>query len=488
VTLNDYSLDIEPPSLWEVLQLTRDAGLVGEENTVLTVVLSFIRGHLVVMSGMSRAGKDAVVDAAQEGFPSSKMVYQWPADDSETAAFYNRAEINQYPVHRFPDLARLPDHQERILKSFGEGRDATRQRTDMAAEKRGDDPVEDQVLTAPHTVVAFIASDNENINLNDYPELRNRALIVSVDASEEQTHRVNRRKALEHAGLDQRRISPIRKAEIQDYHASIPVDAWVDSPSAKIINPAALNIHEQEPIPELFPEARQDFDRLLEFMETVALYHYAERAVYEDNGSRRMLVAPVDVWEAMTVLGNKMVMSALNLREEDRAILSLLRESKSNLSKAEIQQSLRTQGFNITDRDVRRSLDSMNSKGYVRVHQGNPNEYSLNEFASVTQHEAGLDYQQVVDAASEKVYEVAPDPVADEYVDRFCQGDGLITTHPLTGEAVDITEANELDEMVDDGIEGVEEVFDEAMADVPTSDDSDDDEPPRSTETQARLT
>jgi len=477
---------MEPPSLFEVLQLTRDAGLVGEENTVLTVILSFIRGHLVVMSGMSRAGKDAVVDAAEEAFPSSNMVYQWPADDSETAAFYNRAEINQYPVHRFPDLARLPDHQERILKSFGEGRDATRQRTDIAAEKRGDDPVEDQVLSAPHTVIAFIASDNENINLNDYPELRNRALIVSVDASEEQTHNVNRRKALEHAGLDERRISPIRKAQIQDYHASIPVNEWVSATGAKIVNPAALEIHEQEPIPELFPEARQDFDRLLEFMETVALYHYAERPVFEQNGSRRMLVAPRDVWEAMTVLGNKMVMSALNLRKEDRAVLSLLRESKSNLSKAEIQQSLRTQGYNITDRDVRRSLDSMASKGYVRIHQGNPNEYSLNEFASVTKHDPGLNYADVVASAKETVYDIAPEDVADEYVDRFCRGDGLITTHPLTGEAVDITEADELDEMIDDGIEGVEEVFDEAMADVPT--DESEEEAPRSAETQARLT
>lgn len=469
--LNDYDPPTEAPSFFEVLQAARDSGLVGENDTVLTVALSMIRGNLVVMTGPARAGKDEVVDAAESVFEADDLIYRWPVDDSETAAYYNRDEINRYPIHRFPDLARLQEHHEKILKAFGEGRDAERNRTDIMAEQAGGDAVEDQILDCPETVIAFIASDNENVNLDDYPELRNRALTLSVDASEGQTKRVNERKAKERAGLTENRVDPIRVAEIQQYHSSIPVDEWTNTPGNRIVNPAAVEIQDQEPIPEKFPEARQDFDRLLEFMETVTLHRYAERLVTDFDGQRRMYTTPVDIWEAMTVLGNKMVMSALNLQREDRAILRLLRETTASQTKSDIQQKLRGEGFNITDRDVRRSLDSMRMKGYVRVHQGDPNSFSLSDFASVVQHDAGLDYDAIVDASADTIYEVAPKDDADLYVDEFCSGDGLITTHPFSGRAVDITEQDDLDEMMEDGLEELSETLD---ADAPDDDEKDD--------------
>lgn len=482
--LNSYSPPTDAPTFFEVLGVAQDAGLVGEEDTVLTVALSMLRGGLIVMTGPSRAGKDEVVDGAEAAFESDNLIYRWPVDDSETAAYYKRDEINQFPIHRFPDLARLEEHHEKILKAFGEGRDAERNRTDIMAEQAGGDAVEDQVLECPDTVIAFIASDNENVDLDDYPELRNRALTLSVDASEQQTSRVNERKARERAGLTENTVDPIRAAEIRQYHSTVPVKEWTRTPGNKILNPAAMEIHEQEPIPEKFPEARQDFDRLLEFMETVTLHHYAERLVVDDGGQRRMFTTPTDIWQAMTILGNKMVMSALNLQREDRAVLRLLDDSNANLTKADIQQKLRAEGFNISDRDVMRSLDSMRTKGYVRVHQGTPNSYSVSEFAQVARHNAGLDYEEIVDAAAETVYNVAPDEDADRYVEEFCSGTGLITTHPFNGRAVDITETDDLPDMMEDGLEELEEIIGEEEGAEPDDNDSEDVDP----EQQATLT
>lgn len=459
--LNNFNTQVEPPTLYEVLSAAHDSGLVGEEDTVLTLVLSMIRGQLIVMTGPSRAGKDATVDAAESVYDTGEMVYRWPVDDSETAAYYKRNEINQYPVHRFPDLARLEDHHEKILKAFGEGRDAERNRTDIMQEQAGGDAVEDQVLECPQTIIAFIASDNKQINLDDYPELRNRALTLSVDASEEQTRLVNRRKAEEHAGQSEDSVDPIRREEIRSYHSSIPVHEWTDSRSKEIVNPMAVNIHEQEPIPEKFPEARQDFERLLEFMETVALYHYAERMTATQDGVERLFVTPVDVWETMTIIGNKMIMSALNLTRQDRAILELLNQSTEELTKADVQQALRAQGFHVADDEIRRSLDSMRTKGYVRVHQDNVNTYTFNEFGQVVYHNAGIDYAETVSTAAEKIHELAPDAKAELYEREFCEGTGLLTTHPFNGEAVDILEDNTLEEMMSEGIRGVQEVFDD---------------------------
>lgn len=481
--LNSYNPPSDAPDFYEVLQAANDNGLVGEEDTVLTVILGMVRGNLIVMTGPARAGKDQVVDSAESVFETDRLVYRWPVDDSETAAYYKRDEINQYPIHRFPDLARLEEHHEKILKAFGEGRDAERNRTDIMAEQAGGDAVEDQVLECPKTVIAFIASDNKNIDLDDYPELRNRALTLSVDASEQQTKRVNRRKAQEHAGQVNRSVDPIRRAEIQQYHSSIPVDEWDSDNGNQVVNPAAVNIHEQEPIPELFPEARQDFDRLLEFMETVAIYHYADRMVVENNGARYMYATPVDIWEAMTILGNKMIMSSLNLQREDRAIIQILDEQSGSLTKAQIMQSMQQRGLNIADGEIRSSLNSMQAKGYVRAYQDvNPNEYTLSEFATVVNHDAGIDYEEVINACREEIYELVPDDYADLYVEQFCEGTGLITTHPFNGQSVDIREDDDLEEMMETGLDDVEDVF--------GTGDDDDDEPEqgsRASETQATL-
>lgn len=458
--------EIEPPTFYEVLSAAKDRGLVGEEQTLLTTVLGIVRGGLIVLTGPARAGKDEVVDAAASVFESNNLIYRWPVDDSETAAYYDRDKINQYPVHRFPDLARLEEHHEKILKAFGEGRDSRRNRTDIAAQQRGDSPVEDQVLKCPRTVIAFIATDNENIDLDDFPELRNRALILSVDASEEQTNNVNHRKAMEHADLTENSVSVMRRAQIQDYHSTIPVSEWTDNPARKIVNPAAVEIHSQEPIPQKFPEARQDFDRLLEFMGTVTLYNYANRI----STDTRLLTTPVDIWEAMTILGNKMVMSALNMTREDRAILVLLDSSNAQLTKTEIQQRLRQSGLNITDRDVVRSLDSMRLKGYVREIQGTPNSYTVSEFANVVRHSAGLDYSKIVESAEENIYKIVDTEVADKYVETHCRGDGLITIHPFNGKSVDITETDDLEELMDEGFEEIESA-------VSTSSDSTESEP-----------
>ena len=449
----------EAPDLFDVLQITRDFGLVGEDDTVLTVILAMIRGQLVIMTGPSRSGKDAIVDAAESAFNSRETVYKWPSDDSKTAAFYNRHEINQYPVQRFPDLTSLPDHQESILKAFGEGRDADRVFTDISNEEG--DEAETQVLEAPRTVIGFAASDNEKLDLDDYPELRNRGLLLSPDATEEQTDNVQDRKARERAGLVNQQVDPVEKVEIQQYLTNIPVRKWDENPDYRFLNPAAIAVDEQEPIPSMFVEARQDFDRLLEFFETVALYHHEDRMTVPHGGKEAMLVTPTDVWYAMKILGDKMVMSSLNLQDDDLAILELLKDTTAELSKSDIQQKLRSLGFNINDREVYRSLTSMREKGYIREFQGSPNTYSVSDFGAAIDAEVGLDYESLVERTSDVVYEIISDDDAQEYVAQFCEGEGLHAVHPFKGYEVDITEDSSLSEQVEERTDKVAEILED---------------------------
>jgi len=452
-----------PPTFYELLQLAQDHGLVGEEDTLLTVTVTMVRGGLVVLYGISRGGKDFVIECALSLFPPN-TAYEWSSgSDSDTANYYDAETLNGYDVHYLGDLARMDEETEKVAKPWGEGKDATRKYTDK--NRPEGDQVVTQTLECPRTVLATVATDNRNFDMNDYPEFSKRATMLGVDGSQSQTEAILKRKALEHADKVKRNIDPVQAAKIRDYMGSIPVDAFTGHPNNRIVNPASENIIDQHPIPTNFAEARFDGEKLLGYMETITLVNHPKRFTVDTGKGLKMLTVPVDVWYAMKILGENMVMSSLNLTDEDQAVLRYLRESDSAATKRDIQQGLRQAGYAIRTKDVARSLESMREAMYVREQQNgsDPNTFVVSDFAQVTTHNVGLDYAEVAKAAAEEVYNVpgVSVEVADAYVGRFCEGDGLTAVDPYTGQSVDITEDTSLQDAVDAATEDVADIFDD---------------------------
>jgi hypothetical protein len=466
----------------------RDNGLVGEADTYLTVIIAMVRGKLVVLYGTSRGGKDYVLEKAFQAFPSD-YVFEWPNDESPTAPFYNADEINSHPVQYFGDMAGVQEHQEKILKAFGEGKDADRSVTDISAAEG--DEAKAQKLVVPRTTFATFATDNRQFDFNDWPEIRKRAFMTGVDGSKSQTEAIIMRKADEHADDIKRNVDPMTAAKIRNYLGSIPAPMFTDHPNNKVVLPASREIAEQKPMPTEFPEARFDFERLMEYIETVTLINHAERLTVDTGTGKKMLVTPGDVWLAMKIMGENMIISSLNLTDEDQAVLRFLREGNSSVERADIQQGLRKSGYNINDRDVARSLKSMRENGYIQVNNNasGPNSYSLSPFHTVTDIEVGLDYEAIADACEAKVHEKSyvPEVVADFYAETYCEGTGLFETDPYTGETVDITEDASLQERVDEATEGVKETFDEPMFGSGDSDGSDSESEPEEATTRGTL-
>jgi hypothetical protein len=465
----------DAPTFYSLLQLAKDHGLVGEEDTLLTVTVAAVRGGLVVLYGISRGGKDWVIERALKLFPPDYS-HEWSSgSDSATANYYDAERLNQYDVQYLGDLARMDEETEKIAKPWGEGKDAERKKTNMAGGENGEGDVDRQVLKCPRTVFATIATDNRNFDLNDWPEFQKRAFMKGVDGSKEQTEAILRRKAMEHADLIDRNIDPVEAAEIRQYMGDIPVNDFHDHPNNKIVNPAAVEIIEQKPLPTEFAEARFDGDKLLGFIETVTLINHVDRFTVDTGRGLKMLTTPTDVWYTMKILGENMVMSALNLTDEDQAVLRFLRESNETPTKRDIQQGLQQAGYAIAKKDVSRSLESMIERMYVREQQGTPNTYTLSEFATITNHTVGLDYAEVANACAEGVYNIpgVPEVVADAYAERYTQGTGLFAVDPYTGEEVDITEDTGLQDAVDEATEDVADIFDEPFF----GDEDDDPEP-----------
>lgn len=448
----------EAPELYNVLQAAQDSGLEGEETTGLTVFSGMIKGGMIIMLGPSRVGKTWTVEKMSEAIPDND-IYEMSTTLSPTALYYNSDTINECRVHIYPDLANLPEHVEAVLKATAEGMPASREVTDVTS----GDTIR-MTINPPDCIIVGIASDNESVDINDYPEIRNRGLIVSCDASQEQTERILDRQADEMSGLYQRQLTDEQVEWIREYVGSVPVKRYArDESIGSIFNiPGGRPLREQDPIPTHFTEARDDYKRLNTFIESVALFHYKDRVETIRNGQPTLLVAPLDVWYGMKVFGEQMIMSALNLRDMDIVILELLRDKGSAMTVSQVQAAVRQQGagYNITDRDVNSSLKSMKTKAYVDVNQtDNPQTWYATGFASAVDHPAAIDYEELVGRTEEIARDVLDEETAEEYIQFHCRGEGLIGTDPITGEQVNIVEDTSFADALKESEEQLEDVL-----------------------------
>lgn len=458
------------PSLYDISQLSRDFGLVGERDTHLVVFLSFLKGGFVAMTGLSRGGKDFVVDAANFCLPQDE-VFKVPTSTSKVALYEKQDAMNNARIHRYPDIATLEDktHLEEIMKAHGEGRSISHERALPGGGTEG------FTLTPPDCFVMFVASDNEQVDLNDYPELRNRALTVGIDSSKELTEKVNKNQALRMAGLDEPNYSEDERSILRKYVGDIPVKMYASDKGVDggTLNPVAPALNGQNPLPQHFTEARQDFPRLMNFVRSITMFHYEDRmevAMDSQPETTTLLITPADVWYGMRIFGEEMVLSALNLRDKDFEMLDLIRTSDDGMSAADLQMEMREEGFNITNRDVRNALENMLTKGYVRKDQNStPILWDSAPFAAKATRDVSLDWSELVEDTKDTAQEALTGDVAEEYIDRFCSGDGLFVTHPFNGESLNITNQNILEEKVEEQSEAEDEVFDKELHGSSTS-------------------
>jgi hypothetical protein len=454
--------------------MSRDSGLVGERDTHLSVFLISLNGGFVIMSSPSRTGKDEVVDAAEFIRPGNDIA-KIPSSTSKTVLYERANELNEADIHRYPDITDLDEHIETLLKDNGDGRPSSHEFTDVTGEERN---TVEQTIEPPNSMILFVASDNQNVNLNDYPEIRNRAIILSCDASASLTKKIKERQAKMEVGTYEYRTTEERREEIRSYVSKIPVDLYTDDNSlGEVWNLTHEALADENPLPDLFPESRMDFARFNRFVKAVTMFKFGDRmeiSSLDRDAGASLLTTPTDLWLAWKVFGEKMVLSALNLRDMDFEILDMLRESAQSMSVGEVMNEMRRRGTNPSDNQVRGSLEGMLDKGYVIKDQSaNRVKYQPSPFATPDKVSKSItmDFQNVVDRTVESAREVLEPDVAEEYVSKFCEGNGLIATHPLEGGQQNITDTSFTDE-IEEREDSEEDLIDET--DPYSNDDSSD--------------
>lgn len=476
-------------SLYECVEATRDRGVVGERKNILTGDVAAIAGEKVLYNGPSRGGKDEIIDSIewlwhrlpdvsgeidweQEYYNDVKW-YHWPSETSPKAPFYNAPTINMFPFQRFMDFVSIDESIESIAKAFGEDKAATHEKVDVSLSDSGgtQDQIVDMVLEAPHACFFTIASDNKKINFQeDFEEFRKRVIVMDTDASAELTRRIQQRQAEIRAGLYEPRVDSERLSEIRNHHNNIPIDTFTkDNGGGEIIDTVSVPVVNQEPIPARFVEGRYDNQKLMDMVEGVTLFHHDRRlkipAPSTDSGKHQLVTAPADAYHGMKIFGENMVMSALNLKDIDKIILKHLRQNpNTNFTTLDLQEVLQAEGLNPQESRIRQSLDAMKDKLYVQKDEGSSGsrvEYRASYLGKEIALEGSeiLDWEQVVDDTKEVAKQVLPDKWADRYINDYCEGSGLIVTHPITGETVNILEDNEFESKVQEGQEGMEDAM-----------------------------
>jgi len=444
--------------------MSRDFGLEGERDTHLSVYLLTINGGLVIMSSPSRSGKDMVVDGVEYCLPGDEIA-RIPNSTSKTVLYQRANELNNSRIHRYPDITSLDEHIESLLKENGDGRSSTHSYTDVSGEERTEVR---QTIHPPNAMILFAASDNQNVDLNDYPEVRNRAMIVSTDASAELTERVKVKQAMMEVGRYEYKTTEERRQEIRAYAGEIPVGLYTDEDAlGEVWNLTHLGFAQENPLPNLFPESRMDFERFNKFVKSVTLFKFNERMeVGSDSrdATVSLLSTPEDLWLAWRIFGQKMVLSALNLQDIDFNILELLRNSGQAMTVAEVQTEMRRNGHNLSEPQVRGSLDAMLDKGYVfKDNSGSRIKYQPSPFATedTVSKDITIDFEAIVEQTKEDARNILEEDVAEEYIERFCEGEGLICTHPFEGHEVNIIE-QDLGDDITEQAESEGEVIEEA--------------------------
>lgn len=475
----------DTPNLHEILQLLEDDGLVGEEANALCCAVLYPAGNGVAITGPASTGKTWMMERVERLYrKSGDTAYHMPTNSSPTAIFYDHKAVNAHNVHIWGDITEMPSEWESILKALLEGKPADRKVTDITMDG-GEGGADDKIVYPPRTSFVLFASNNQGFHSDELPELISRMVVLSTDASEEQTKRILQRQSDIGAGLYKKQIDGDRADEVHDHMAAVMQFAKLFTTAGGVVlDPVLPEITRNEVIPSLFPEARRDLGKLQKFMGAMAMFHFADRVKgfdangtpqfhFNEEGKPVLYVTPEDAWLAMKVFGERLVMSALGLVEEDIAMLALLRDRKSAMTASKVRELLAAEaGINLTRRDVSRRLESMGERGYITPNDDeSPKTYQPGMFATQMDHSTSLPWSEVIESAIENAREGMPAEAAEEYIEKFCRNPTAV--HPLTGDEVSIVDDDSFDTELAEASQELEGVFAEPLWATDESDDSD---------------
>lgn len=415
----------------------RYVGIVGEEEARMVLFTNFIIGEKpVIMKGSRASGKTNIMEVVGVYARNPAVI----ASSSEKA-FQRNKDLNNHSHFIIPEVNKVHEKTVEMLKDFGEGAEHQYSFTNPYKEV-------ETITISPKPFVTSIADENKNVNLLG-EELLSRLTVIRTDSSIRQNVAVIKEKLRRAENpFYKKGISQTKVKQYVDYVKGLPTIR-----SFSFIYPVGELIHTS--IPPLFTDSRRDTEKYVANTFGITLFHYYDRIRKTIDGKSYMFVTPADVWYNHVIYQNVLLDSSLKCGKIEKEILEILklhgesvREDEwgnrvKGMKVGDVHTELLKRSYTPTVDAVKKYSDNLMEIGYVtRNEELRPFRYSLNPELQ-REYKISIDWNAVVEQCKMSVSKNFPE-IADEYIERFCEGDGLIVVHPFDGHKLNLLDYKEV--------------------------------------------
>ena len=294
--------------------------ILGEDALALTTSLSYLLSDTnFCIKAYSGTGKTVLMEAISNLLPE-KWIYT-VEHMSETAIWYDQDAINKARFVMIPEAQKIPEGVMEIIKTWADGRTASRKRTDVTIKASVE-----QWLYAKYVLMAVAVENDKGSAMFD-TELERRCMIMHTNPTVKQTELVVKHKLM-HSALPKTTMSSMDDIEMEALKEHIigAVRERDEDDATLLKNPCAPFLFDA--IPSAFPVSRSKVQYLLRLIDSIARFYPSEITRVEKDGVTYGLVSPKHNWLGLRIYLNSFVEECLHMPSHGTDILKLFPETR----------------------------------------------------------------------------------------------------------------------------------------------------------------
>ena len=413
--------------------------ILGEDSLALTTSLSYLLEDTnFCIKAYSGTGKTVLMEAIINLLPPE---YVYTVEHmSETAIWYDEEKINKARFICIPEAQKIPEGIMEIIKTWADGRTATRKVTDVTG--RFKLPRTQQLH--PKYVLMAVAVENDKGSAMFDAELERRCMIMHTNPTVKQTERVIKHKLL-YSASPRTTMSSMKDSDVKKLqkHLITAVRERDEDDATVLKNPCAPFLFNA--IPSAFPVARSKVQYLLRLINAIARFYPNEIIRTKIKGITYGLVSPKHNWLGLRIYLNSFVEECLHMPSHGTDILKLFPDTRLDkfgfadsetvkMSEGELKKAAKAAGLPFTK--LRPVIAGLLMTGFIELDDDGKRKLYYKS-PLINEPVAKINWSDLIEETKDLVRENWP-KVADEYIGRYCSSVKIID--PFNGNNLELGE------------------------------------------------
>jgi hypothetical protein len=357
---------------------------------------------------------------------------------SETAIWYDEEAINNARFVAIPEAQKIPEGVMEIIKTWADGRTATRKKTDITIKASVTQWLE------PKYVLMAVAVENDKGSAMFDAELERRCMIMHTNPTVKQTELVLKHKLM-HSALPKTTMSSMDDKEIDALkeHILDAIRERDEDDATDLKNPCAPFLFNA--IPSAFPVSRSKVQYLLRLINAIARFYPNEITKVEKDGVTYGLVSPKHNWLGLRIYLNSFVEECLHMPSHGTDILKLFPETRLDkfgfadsetvkMSEGEMKKAAKAAGLPFTK--LRPVIVGLLMTGFLEVEDDGKRKLYFKS-PLINEPVSKINWSDLIEETKEFVRENWPE-VSDEYIRSNCSSIKIVD--PFNGDNIELGE------------------------------------------------